>query len=47
MIAYDGAAKLSVVRNDFEVRLRCLNVASKLWGLFKALISGALIKWPV
>ena len=37
-----GAARLSEVRNDFEERLSCLNFASKLWGLFKALIAGAL-----
>jgi hypothetical protein len=37
-----GAARLSDVRNDFEESLSCLNFASKLWGLFKALIAGAL-----
>ena len=36
-----GAARLSGVRNDFEESLSCLNFASKLWGLFKALIAGA------
>ena len=38
----DGAARLSEVRNDFEESLSCLNFASKLWGLFKALIARAL-----
>ena len=38
----EGAARLSEVRNDFEESLSCLNFASKLWGLFKALITGAL-----
>ena len=38
----EGAARLSEVRNDFEESLNCLNFASKLWGLFKALIAGAL-----
>ena len=38
----EGAARLSEVRNDFEESLSCLNFASKLWGLFKALIAGAL-----
>ncbi|GAW98016.1 MULTISPECIES: IS4 family transposase [Colwellia] len=38
----EGAARLSKVRNDFEESLSCLNFASKLWGLFKALIAGAL-----
>ena len=37
-----GAARLSEVRNDFEESLSCLNFASKLWGLFKALIAVAL-----
>jgi hypothetical protein len=37
-----GAARLSEVRNDFEESLSCLNFASKLWVLFKALIAGAL-----
>lgn len=37
-----GAAQLSKVRNDFEESLSCLNFASKLWGLFKALIAEAL-----
>ena len=36
------SARLSDVRNDFEESLSCLNFASKLWGLFKALIAGAL-----
>ena len=38
----EGSARLSEVRNDFEESLSCLNFASKLWGLFKALIAGAL-----
>ena len=38
----EGAARLSDVRNEFEESLSCLNFASKLWGLFKALIAGAL-----
>ena len=38
----EGAARLSEVRNDFEESLSCLNFASKLWGLFKALIAGAV-----
>jgi hypothetical protein len=38
----EGSAKLSDVRNNFEESLGCLNFASKLWGLFKALIAGAL-----
>ena len=38
----EGAARLSEVRNDFEESLTCLSFASKLWGLFKALIAGAL-----
>ncbi|NQY62222.1 MAG: hypothetical protein HRT38_00655 [Alteromonadaceae bacterium] len=38
----EGAARLSDVRNGFEESLNCLNFASKLWGLFKALIAGAL-----
>lgn len=33
---------MSEVRNDFEESLCSLNFASKLWGLFKALIAGAL-----
>jgi hypothetical protein len=37
-----GPARLSDVRNNFEESLCCLNFASKLWGLFKALIAGAL-----
>jgi len=37
-----GAARLSEVRNNFEKSLSCLNFASKLWGLFKALIASAL-----
>jgi len=37
-----GAARLSEARNDFEESLSGLNFASKLWGLFKALIAGAL-----
>ncbi len=35
-------AKLSEVRNDFEESLTTLNFGCKLWGLFKALIAGAL-----
>jgi SRSO17 transposase len=38
----EGAGRLSEVRNDFEESLSCLNFACKLWGLFKALIAGAL-----
>ena len=38
----DGSARVSEVRNGFEESLSCLNFASKLWGLFKALIAGAL-----
>ena len=38
----EGAARLSEVRNDMEESLCSLNFASKLWGLFKALIAGAL-----
>jgi len=38
----EGAARLSEVRNDFEESLSCLNFASKLWGIFKALIAGAI-----
>ncbi|WP_191321813.1 transposase [Colwellia sp. C1TZA3] len=38
----EGSTRLSDVRNDFEESLSCLNFASKLWGLFKALIAGAL-----
>ena len=38
----EGMARLSEVRNDFEESLSSLNFASKLWGLFKALIAGAL-----
>jgi SRSO17 transposase len=38
----EGSARLSDVRSDFEESLSCLNFASKLWGLFKALIAGAL-----
>jgi len=38
----EGAARLSEVRSDFEESLSCLNFASKLWGLFKALIASAL-----
>ncbi len=37
-----GAARLSEVRNNFEESLTCLSFASQLWGLFKALIAGAL-----
>ncbi|MCG6202939.1 transposase [Psychromonas antarctica] len=37
-----GSARLSEVRNGFEESLSCLNFASKLWGLFKVLIAGAL-----
>ena len=35
-------SKLSEARNEFEESLTSLNFASKLWGLFKALIAGAL-----
>ena len=38
----EGAARLSEVRNDFEESLSCLNFASKLWGLFKALMTLAV-----
>jgi hypothetical protein len=38
----EGSARLSEVRNNFEESLTCLSFASKLWGLFKALIAGAL-----
>ncbi len=38
----EGTARLSEVRNDFEESLNNLNFASKLWGVFKALIAGAL-----
>jgi hypothetical protein len=38
----EGAARVSDIRNDFEESLSCLNFASKLWGLFKALIARAL-----
>ena len=38
----EGLARLGAVRNDFEESLNCLNFASKLWGLFKALIAGAV-----
>jgi hypothetical protein len=38
----EGAAKLSEVRNSLEESLCSLNFASKLWGLFKVLITGAL-----
>jgi hypothetical protein len=37
-----GAQRLSDVRNEMEESMCSLNFASKLWGLFKALISGAL-----
>ena len=37
-----GAQRLSDVRNEMEENMCSLNFASKLWGLFKALISGAL-----
>jgi len=37
-----GAHRLSDVRNEMEENMSSLNFASKLWGLFKALISGAL-----
>ena len=37
-----GAQRLSDVRNEMEENMCNLNFASKLWGLFKALISGAL-----
>ncbi len=38
----EGAASVSKVRNSLEESLCSLNFASKLWGLFKALITGAL-----
>jgi hypothetical protein len=38
----EGSARLSEVRNNFEESLTCLSFASQLWGLFKALIAGAL-----
>lgn len=38
----EGLSKLSEARNEFEESLTTLNFASKLWGLFKALIAGAL-----
>jgi len=38
----EDLTRLSDVRKDFEESLSCLNFASKLWGLFKALIAGAL-----
>jgi hypothetical protein len=38
----EGSARLSDVRSDFEESLSCLNFASKLWGIFEALIAGAL-----
>ena len=38
----EGAARVSEVRNSIEESLRSLNFASKLWGLFKALITGTL-----
>lgn len=38
----EGSARLSDIRNDFEESMSCLNFACKLWGLFKALITGAL-----
>ena len=37
-----GAQRMSDVRNELEGSMCSLNFASKLWGLFKALISGAL-----
>lgn len=37
-----GSQRMSDVRNDLEESMCSLNFASKLWGLFKALISGAL-----
>jgi len=36
------SARPSHVRNNFEESLMCLSFASKLWGLFKALIAGAV-----
>jgi hypothetical protein len=38
----EGSARLSEVRNDFEESLSCLNLASKLWKLFKALMTLAV-----
>ncbi len=38
----EGVASVSKVRNSLEESLCSLNFASKLWGLFKALIAGAL-----
>ena len=38
----EGLSKLSDARNEFEESLTTLNFACKLWGLFKALIAGAL-----
>jgi hypothetical protein len=38
----EGSARLSEVINDFEESLNCLNFASKLWRLFKALAASAL-----
>ncbi|WP_243756292.1 transposase [Shewanella sp. BF02_Schw] len=43
----ERSARLSEVRNDFEESLNCLNFASKLWGLFKALIAGALSEMAI
>jgi len=37
-----GAQRMSDVRNELEESMCSLNFASKLWGLFNALISGAL-----
>jgi hypothetical protein len=38
----EGSARLGEVRDNFEESLTCLSLASQLWGLFKALIDGAL-----
>jgi hypothetical protein len=38
----EGAVRLSEVRNGFEESMSCLNFASKLWGLFKALMTLAV-----
>jgi len=38
----EPAQRLSEVRNGFEESLSCLNFTSKLWSLFKLLISRAL-----
>lgn len=38
----DGAARISEVRNDMTDSLCSLDFASRLWGLFRALIAGTL-----